>query len=80
MYFIKSIPTREPSRPMDLTDYIMAWEAGNLSPRKTVEFFSKILKEGTVWHLQGMYGRFAANLIQAGYIDGEGNILKMPED
>jgi hypothetical protein len=64
---------------MDTVDFIMAWEMNELSAGQTVEFFAKLVKDGTAWTLQGAYGRYASRLIELGYIDREGNILQMPD-
>jgi len=61
---------------MDMVNKIMAWESGELDDKATLEFFSELVKNGQAWSLQGMYGRFATSLIDAGYLDKEGNILK----
>jgi hypothetical protein len=59
-----------------LTDMIIAYECGELSAEKTLELFSKLVKNGMAWTLQGHYGRQAENLIERGYLDRQGNILK----
>lgn len=55
---------------------IIAYESGELSDKKMVELFAELIKDGSAWSLQGHYGRTAAALIKAGYIDNKGNILK----
>lgn len=52
---------------MDLVDNIMAYESGNLDEEATVEMFQELIDSGTVWSLQGSYGRMAAALIEAGH-------------
>lgn len=61
---------------MDLINKIIAYESGELDAEKTLELFSELIKTGQVWHLQGMYGRTAKRLIEHGYLDIHGNILK----
>jgi hypothetical protein len=56
-------------------DTLIKFEEGELSPDETIEFFAGLIKSGTVWQLQGFYGRTANDLIEAGYIDSEGNVL-----
>ncbi len=59
---------------------IMAFESGELSPNQIVDLFSELLKNGHAWSLQGLYGRTATDLIEAGYLDRTGKILKrLPE-
>jgi hypothetical protein len=47
-------------------DFIIAYEAGELGQEATVAGFQKGIDDGTVWHLQGSYGRMAARLIENG--------------
>lgn len=58
---------------------IMDYEEGNLSEKEQVVLFSNLVKTGMAWSLQGAYGRQAKRLIDAGYLDKSGKILKMPE-
>lgn len=62
----------------NLVDYIMEWEDGSLSGEKELELFSYIIKTKLYNSLQGMYGRHAAALIKAGYLNKKGKILKKP--
>lgn len=55
---------------------IIAYESGELSPEKTLKMFAGLIKNGMAWTLQGHYGRTAQALIEAGYIDKRGKILK----
>jgi hypothetical protein len=59
---------------MDLIDKIIAYESGELTDQQLVYFFAELVKSGDAWTLQGHYGRTAAALIDAGYIDREGNV------
>ncbi|RPI86163.1 MAG: hypothetical protein EHM34_00265 [Nitrosopumilales archaeon] len=59
---------------------IIEYESGELSNKKTIELFAELVKDGSAWTLQGHYGRTAAALIEAGYIDKKGNILKQVEE
>ena len=61
---------------MELVDFIMAYEAGELSDKEVIKLFAELIKTKQCWSLQGMYGRMAQSLIDNGYIDKEGNILK----
>lgn len=49
-------------------DYMIAWEQGDLSDDETVGLFQYLVNTGQAWTLQGMYGRQAAALIDAGLV------------
>lgn len=51
---------------MDI-DFIIAYEGGELSEQEIIEGFQSGINDGSVWKLQGHYGRTAAALIDAGY-------------
>lgn len=40
-----------------------------------LQAWAHLIKTKAAWSLQGWYGRNAAAIIEAGYIDQEGNIL-----
>lgn len=58
---------------------IVAYEAGELSATETVELFGTLIESGLAWTLQGHFGRTAASLIDAGWLDPSGAILRYPE-
>ena len=58
----------------DLLDQIMDYESGKLNADGEIRLFAELIRTGTAWKLQGAYGRNAAALIRAGYIDERGNI------
>ena len=64
----------------DIVDQIMAYEAGELDGTRIVHLFSDLIQSGQAWTLQGSYGRTARALIQEGYLDERGNILRRPTD
>ena len=64
----------------DLVGNIIAYESGKLTDQETLELFSHLISTGQCWTLQGHYGRTATCLIDNGYIDREGNILKYLEE
>ena len=64
---------------MDALDFIMTYEAGECTANEVVDGFAQLVSSGTAWHLQGSYGRAAAALIERGFIDRAGNILRYPE-
>jgi hypothetical protein len=45
---------------------IVAYEEGELSEEDIVALFQDLIDDGTVWQLQGSYGRTAVALIGAG--------------
>ncbi len=49
-------------------DKIMAYENGEMDEEQIVEMFQEMVDDGSVWQLQGSYGRMAANLIQQGLV------------
>ena len=59
---------------MDLTDKIIAYECGDMDDTGMLELFAELISNGMAWTLQGSYGRTASALIDAGYIDTDGNI------
>jgi len=59
----------------NLIQQIIDYEQGLLSEANTIELFSVLVKNGSAWTLQGHYGRTAAAIIDAGYLDRKGNIL-----
>ena len=63
-------------RTKDLVDQIMEYESGMLSDPETLEMFSEMVKSGTAWSLQGHYGKTASALIEDGWLNREGDILK----
>ena len=63
----------------NLVDYIIDFESGNLDSQDSLRLFSYLVKTGSAWTLQGVYGRTAKALIEEGYLDMQGNILKEME-
>lgn len=60
----------------DLVSKIMAFESGELDDKGIIELFSELVKNGMAWTLQGSYGRSARSLIENGYLNSNGEILK----
>jgi hypothetical protein len=61
-------------------ELMMQWENSELTEDETIQLFAELVANGSAWHLQGMYGRKAAELIEAGYISRDGKILQLVED
>lgn len=55
------------TKPFDTVGFIMDYETGVLGQEAIVSGFQHLIDAGTVWHLQGSYGRFAQALIDGGY-------------
>lgn len=53
---------------MPTVDKLIAWEDGEMTIAEEIEFFQELVDNGSVWTLQGMYGRRARQLIDAGYV------------
>lgn len=47
-------------------DDIIAYEDGTLAEEDTIKMFQGMIDDGSVWGLQGHYGRTAMALIKAG--------------
>lgn len=65
----------------DTLSFIMDYENGQLeSAEQLIDGFASMIASGMVWQLQGSYGRMARDLIEAGYISPEGEVLSYPEE
>lgn len=60
----------------NMCDKVIRYENGEMSEQETLEFFAELVKSGDAWTLQGCYGRMAHNLIESGFLDRNGNILR----
>ena len=47
-------------------DFILAFENGEASEEEIIKNFQDGINDGSVWHLQGFYGRTAKALIDEG--------------
>lgn len=63
------------TKEFDLVGYIMDYESSNIGDKRMLELFSHLIKIGQAWTLQGCYGRTAKQLIDAEYINKDGEIL-----
>ncbi len=52
---------------MEIVDFIIAFESGEATDEQIITHFQKMIDNGTVWQLQGFYGRTARNLIESGH-------------
>ena len=52
----------------NLTERITEYEQGKLDEQQTIQLFQELVDSGLVLKLQGHYGRFAAQLLEAGLI------------
>lgn len=52
----------------DTVDGIMRWEAGEMDEVEEITFFQHLIDTGTINHLQGVYGRQAQRMIDAGLL------------
>lgn len=55
-------------KPFDTVGFIMDWESGDMDEEREVEGFQYLIDSGTIYHLQGAYGRRAQQLIDAGLL------------
>lgn len=52
---------------MDFIDKVIAFENGEVEFDDVVKWFQEMIDDGSVWTLQGFYGRTAKQLIDEGY-------------
>lgn len=57
-----------------MIDKIMDYECGELDAFGTLQLFSALISDGSVWSLQGHYGRTASALIEDGWITKSGQV------
>ena len=53
---------------MDTIDGINRYESGEMEEEEQVEFFQHLVDTGTVWSLQGHYGRTVTWMINEGLV------------
>ena len=54
-------------KKFSVVSFIMEFEDGTLNEDEIVRGFQYLIDSGTVWHLQGCYGRRAVSLIESGH-------------
>lgn len=52
----------------NLSEMIIAYEQGELTPDEETILFQELVDTGLAWQLQGHYGRTAMNMVQQGLI------------
>jgi integrase len=72
---------QEPQRNASIVDDIVAFENGELSQAETAAMFQTMIDDGSVWKLQGSYGRMGRIYVRGGryyadYYDGHKRIRK----
>ena len=65
---------------MDTTTEIIAYESGELDLEGVLNLFSKLVKNGNAWRLQGHYGRTAAALIENDLLTKKGEITEYAKE
>lgn len=60
---------------LNIVDWIMQFECGEISDTNFFKLFSHLIKTGKAWTLQGFYGRCAKKLIDEKYISEKGEII-----
>ena len=65
---------------MDTTTEIIAYESGELDLEGVLNLFSKLVKNGHAWRLQGHYGRTAAALIENDLLTKTGEITEYAKE
>jgi hypothetical protein len=60
------------AKGFDAVSFIMDWEGGDMDPEEEAAGFQHLIDSGMIGHLQGMYGRRAAQLIASGACHAKG--------
>lgn len=64
------------TKDYDPVDAIIRYEEGELGDTETLALFAHLVSTGQAWQLQGHYGRVASELINDGWLDADGNVLR----
>ena len=59
----------------DLVSLLTDFEMGELDSYDTLKLFGALISTGTINSLQGYYQRTARDLVDAGYLSNEGDVL-----
>ena len=57
----------------DIVGFMIAFEDGDCDRDTTIYGFQQMINDGSVWKLQGAYGRLAQQLIERGYCHPKGD-------
>ena len=70
-----------PGKDYNLFEAMMDFESGDMTEHHDlIRLFSRLIKTGMAWKLQGSYGRAAKALIDSDAIAPNGDILQDPDD
>lgn len=64
----------------ELVDLIIRYESGESSDKETLELFSKLVKTGQAWSLQGHYGRTAKAMIESELLSVRGELTSKAKE
>ena len=70
---------RDTRNPMFDAAFLMDYEMGEMSGDRLLRGFADGIKTGTVWLMQGSYGRMAATMITNGLITSAGDVTEKGE-
>lgn len=60
-------------KKFDVLNFLIDFESGELNDEAIIKGFQYLIDNGLAWKLQGMYGRMAKALIDAGHCKSEEN-------
>jgi hypothetical protein len=64
------LPNMSKSTTFDTVGFIMSYENGELDEDQVAEGVQALIDNGTIYHLQGHYGRLADSLQSQGLVTG----------
>lgn len=76
----KAMARKMKKTSFDVVGAMMDWEDGRSDEGKTKELFQHLVNSGQAWHLQGMYGRTANDMLESGFIKKPKNKGKGQKD
>lgn len=63
-----------------LLDQMIAWEEGEITYEGMIALFQELVNSGLAWQLQGMYGRQASAMLDAGVITSPFQVVGDSDD
>jgi hypothetical protein len=72
--------TNKGDKMNDLVDLIIAYETGEANDKQILDLFSKLVKNGQAWSLQGHYGRTAKAMIENELLSVSGELTSKAKD